>query len=61
MRIMLTMANIVLSIISYIAPTVYIRFTVIWNFEIQICFARFDFFEISTPLMRIMLTMANIV
>ena len=31
------------------------------TFEIQISFARFDFFEISTPLMRFMLTMANIV
>ena len=30
-------------------------------FETAFCFAHFDFFEISTPLMRIMLTMANIV
>ena len=30
-------------------------------FEIAVCFAHFDFFEISTPVMRIMLTMANIV
>ena len=44
------------------ARTEYIRFTVIWNFfEIQICLARFDSFEISTLVMRIILTMANIV
>ena len=30
-------------------------------FEIAVCSARFDFFEISTPVSRIMLTMANIV
>ena len=30
-------------------------------FEIAVCFAHFDFFEISTPVMRIMLTMAKIV
>ena len=30
-------------------------------FEIPVCFAHFDFFEISTPVMRIRLTMANIV
>ena len=33
MRIMLTMANIVLIIISNIAHTVYRRFTVFWNFS----------------------------
>ena len=33
MRIMLTMANIVLIIISNIAPTVYIRFKAFWNFS----------------------------
>ena len=30
-------------------------------FEFPICFAHLDFFEITTPVMRIMLTMANIV
>ena len=112
MRIMLTMANIVLIIISNIAPTVYIRFKAFWNFsklqfvftfwllrksycgdahhaiygkhslnhqlqhcahsvyqidrvlkllEITVCFTHFGLYEISTPVVRIMLTMANIV
>ena len=44
------------------ALTVYKRFTVFFKlFEIPVCFAHFDFFEISTPVMRIMLTMANTV
>ena len=49
------------------AHTVYMRFTVISNFliyklfEIADCSAYFDYFEISTPVTRIMLTMANIV
>ena len=30
-------------------------------FEIAVGFAHFDFFESSTPVMRIMLTMANVV
>ena len=30
-------------------------------FEFAICSAHFDFFEITTPVMRIMLTMANTV
>ena len=30
-------------------------------FEIAVCFAHFDLFEYSTPVMRIMLTMANVV
>ena len=106
MRIMLTMANIVLIIISNIAHTVYIRFTAFWNFsklqfvftfwllrkfycgethhgiygkhslnhhlqhcvhgvyqiysvfkvfEITVCFTHFGFYEISTPVVRIML------
>ena len=112
MRIMLTMANIVLIIISNIAHTVYIRFKAFWNFsklqfvftfwllrksycgdahnaiygkhslnhhlqhcahsvyqidsvlkllEITVCFTHFGFHEISTPVVRIMLTKANIV
>ena len=56
------MAIIVYIIISDIAHTVYIRFTLFSNFsKLQFCSAHFDFFEISTPVMRIMLTMANIV
>ena len=112
MRIMLAMANIVQIIISDVAHTVYIRFTVFSNFsksrlffsfwvfrnyysgdahhfnygkhssnhhfrhgthsvyktcsvlklfEIAVCSASFDFFEITTPMMRLMLAMANIV
>ena len=112
MFIMLAMANIVQIHISDIAHTVYIRFTVFWNFsklpfvfliltfskillrwwhhfnygqhnsnhhfrhaahnvykiyrvlklfETAAFSARFEFFEITTPVMRIMLTMANIV
>ena len=111
-RIMLTMANIVLIIISNIAHTLYIRFKAFSNFskllfvftfwllrkfycgdahhaiygkqslnhhlqhcahsvfqidsvlkllEITVCFTHFGFYEISTPVVRIMLTMANIV
>ena len=41
------------------AHTVYIRFTVFSNFSICSLFC--TFFEISTPVMRIMLTMPNIV
>ena len=105
MRIMLTMANIVLIIISNIAHTVYIRFKAFWNFskllfvlnilaftkfllwwcascygktslnqhlqhcahsvyqiysvlklfEITVSFTHFGFYEISTPVLHIML------
>ena len=41
--------------------SVYKIYTVFKLFEIADCSAHFDFFEISTPVMRIMLTMANIV
>ena len=113
MRIMLTMAKIVQIIISNMAHTVYIRFTVFSNFsnlqivlhvltfskllysgdahhvnygkhslhrhfrhcahsvfriysvlklfEFAVCSARFGLFEITTSVMGIMLTMANIV
>ena len=38
----------------------YKRFTVFFKlFEIPVSFAHFDIFEISTPVMRTMLTMAN--
>ena len=111
-RIMLTMANIVLIIISKIAHTVYIRLKAFWNFsklqfvlhifalrnfysgdahhanhgknslnhllqhcahsvyqinsvfklfKITVCFTHFAFYKISTLVVRIMLTMANIV
>ena len=43
------------------AHSVYNIYTVFKLFEIAVCSAHFDFFEISTPVMRIMLTMANIV
>ena len=110
MRIMLTMANIVLIIISKIAQTVYIRFKALWHFsklqfvftfwlfrkfyscdahhaiygkhssnhhlqqcapnvyeiycvlkllEITVCFTHFGFYEISTPVVRIIITKAN--
>ena len=60
MRIKLTMANIVLNIISNIAHTVYIRLKAFWNFsKLQFVFAHFCFYEISAPVMHIMLTMAN--
>ena len=62
MRKMLTMANIVHIIISDIAHTVYIRYTLFSNFS-KLQFVRhiLTFIKISTPVMRIMLTMANIV
>ena len=43
------------------AHSVYEIYSVFKLFEIAVCFAHFDFFEISTPVMLIMLTMANIV
>ena len=44
------------------AHTVYTVFTVFSNFlNLQFVFANFDFFENSTPVIRITLTMANIV
>ena len=44
-----------------IAHSVYMVYSVFKLFQIAVCIAHFDFFEISTALMRIMLTMANIV
>ena len=41
--------------------SVYKIYSVFKLFENAVCFAHFAFFEISTPVMRIMLTMANIV
>ena len=43
------------------AHGVYKIYSVFKHFEIAVCSAHFDFFEFSTPVMRIMLTMANIV
>ena len=43
----------------YAAHSVYEIYSVLKLFEIAVCSAHFDFFDISTPVMRIMLTMAN--
>ena len=60
MPTMLTMRKIVYIIISNIAQTGYIRFTAFWNFsKLLFCFTHFGFDEISTPVMRTMLTMPN--
>ena len=61
MRIMLTMANIVQMIISEVAHSVYEIYSVFKLLQIAVCSAHFDYFEISTPVTRIMLTIANIV
>ena len=62
MRTMLTMVNVVQIILSNIAHTVYITFTVFWNFsKLLFVFAHFGCYEISTPMMRTMQSIANIV
>ena len=43
------------------AHSVYKIYSVLKLFEIGVCSAPFDFFEITTPMMRLMLAMANIV
>ena len=43
------------------AHSVYKIYSVLKLFEIAVCSAHFDFFDISTPVIRIMLTMGNIV
>ena len=43
------------------AQCVYEIYSVFKVFEIAVCFAHFSFYEISTPVMHHMLTMANIV
>ena len=43
------------------AQSVYKIYSVFKLFQIAVCFSHFDFFEISTQVMRIILTMANIV
>ena len=42
------------------AHSVYKIYSVFQTFRFALCFAHFDCFEISTPVMRIMLAMANI-
>ena len=66
MRTMLAMPNKVYIVIFNIPQTVYIRYTTFWNFskllfENAVCFAHFGLYQISTPVMRTMVTMANIV
>ena len=46
---------------QYWTHSVYQIESVLKLFEIAVCFAHFGFYEISTPVMHIMLTMANIV
>ena len=43
------------------AHSVYKIYSVFKLFEFAICFAHFGFYEISTPVMRTMLTIANII
>ena len=43
------------------AHIVYKIYSIFKLFEFAVCLAHFDFFEITTPVMHIMLTMANIV
>ena len=52
MCIMVTLENI--------AHSVYMVYSAFKLFQIAVFIAHFDFFEISTGVMRIMLTMANI-
>ena len=62
MRTMLPMVNVDQIMISeHCAHCVYEIYIVFKPFEIAVCSAHFEFLEISTPVMRIMLTMANIV
>ena len=62
MRTMLTMVNVVQIIISDIAPLFYITFTVFWNFsKLLFVLKHFGFYEVSTPMMRTMVTMANVI
>ena len=43
------------------AHSVYQTYNILKLFEIAVCFGNFGIFEISTPVMRIMLSMANVV
>ena len=58
----LAMVNVVQLIISNIPHSVHMRiYSVFKVIQIAICFAHFSIYEISTPVMRQMVTMANIV
>ena len=46
---------------QHCAHCVYQIFSVLKLFEIAVCFAHFGFYEISTPLIRTLLTMVNVV
>ena len=62
MHIMLTMAKHSLNHHSrHSAHSVHKIYSVFKLFEFAVASAHFEFFEITTPVMRIMLTMANIV
>ena len=63
MRTMLTMVNVGQINISDFACAhcVYEIYSVLKLFEIPVCFAHFGFSEISTPVMRQMPTMVNVV
>ena len=62
MRTMQTMPNIVYITISNIAHTVYIKFTAFWSFSKLLFVSLYlGFYEISTPVMRPMQTMVNVV
>ena len=43
------------------APYLYHIYSVLRLFEIAVCFAHFGFYEVSTPMMRTMVTMVNVV
>ena len=62
MRIMLTYGKHSLHHhFRHSAHSVYKIYSVFKLFEFAVCSAHFDFCEITTPVMHIMLTMANIV
>ena len=62
MRIILTICKHSLNHhFQHSAHSVYKIYSVFKLFEIAVCFAHFDFFEIATPVMCIMLTMAHTV
>ena len=58
---MLAMVNVVQIIFSNIAHSAYEIYTIFKVCEVAACFAHIGLFEISTPVMSNMLTMANIV
>ena len=46
---------------KHCAHCLYHVYSVLQHFEIAACFAHFGFYEVSTPIMRTMVTMVNIV